>query len=256
MFEGNEQLVKSHVTKVDMAQERLFNAQLDLIKAYERQWAEMNYLVENGQWDEKAFYLANAYGLKVNEEMYVFQLNAPLPFLPNPYYTRFSKSNEEFMIAKLLIASQLRDVINQVEPELMRQPAALLIKHHHDGTRIFDMDNKAKQVVINTIRQKLIVDDNVNALSFYSEEAIQDDENRTMFYVGPCAKKTFMETEITKLYHRIDHISGVIEGEYPETFFPKCPSGEDNMPICDNKKEEEATELDILKKEFSDGNFM
>jgi len=55
-----EELIKAHVNKVDMAQERLFNAQLDLINAYERQWAEMNYLIENGYWDKKAFYLANA----------------------------------------------------------------------------------------------------------------------------------------------------------------------------------------------------
>ncbi|MDR3542719.1 MAG: hypothetical protein P4L69_17415 [Desulfosporosinus sp.] len=234
MFYGNEELVKSHVNKVDLAQERLFKAQLDLIKAYERQWAEMNYLVENGQWDGKPFYLANAYGIKVTDEMYVFQLSAPLPFLPNPYYTKFKKSREEFMTAKLLVSAQFRDVINQLDPEQMRQPAALLIKHHHDGTRSFDLDNKAKQVVINTIRQKLIADDNVKTLPLYYEEAIQGNENRTMLYLGPHAKWIYMETEIAKRYPRIDHLPGVIEGKYPGTFFPKCPSGKDKNLILDS----------------------
>lgn len=255
MFHGNEELVKSHVSKVDMAQEKLFNAQLDLIKAYERQWAEMNYLVENGQWNEKAFYLANAYGLKVNDSMYVFQLSAPLPFLPNPYYTRFKKSKEEFMAAKLFIASQLRDVINQLEPKQMHQSAALLIKHHHDGTRIFDMDNKSKQVLINSFRQKLIVDDNVKALSFYSEEAIQGNENRTMLYLGPYDKRISMETEIAKLYPRIDHIPGVIEGEYPKSFFPKCPSVEDNAPMYDSC-EAGTTKLKNSQKKSTKESFM
>lgn len=255
MFHGNEQLMKSHVTKVDMAQEKLYNAQLELIKAYERQWAEMNYLIENGQWDEKAIYLSNAYGLKIDEEMYVFQLSAHLPFLPNPYYTRFKKSKEEFMAAKLLIISQFREVINQLRPELMRQPAALLIKHHHNGTRIFDMDNKAKQVVINSLRQKLIVDDNVKALSYYSEEAIQGDENRTMLYLGPHSNRMLMETVITQHYLRIDDSPGVVEGKYPRTFFPKCPSEEDNNPSfysCESGKKK----LITTPKRYIDESFM
>jgi hypothetical protein len=236
MFQAHEELVKPHVNKVETIQQRLFDAQFDLIKAYERQWAEMNYLVENGKWDEKAFYLANAYGLKIDDEMYVFQLSAPLPFLPNPYYSRFNKSKDEYMAAKLLIWAQLRDVINQLKPKQMQQPSALLIKHHHDGTKNFDLDNKAKQVIINTIRQKLIADDNVKTLPLYFEEAIEGDENRTMLYLGPHSQWILMATEVTRRYPRIDHISGVIEGKYPGTFFPKCPSGEDNIPMYDSGK--------------------
>ncbi|EGW39425.1 hypothetical protein DOT_2710 [Desulfosporosinus sp. OT] len=51
--------------------------------------------------------------------------------------------------------------------------------------------------MINSLRQKLIADDNLKALSFYSEEAIQGDENRTMLYLGPSSKKIFMGMEIT-----------------------------------------------------------
>ena len=252
MFHGNEELVKLHVNKVDMAQEQLFKAQFDIIKAYERQWAEMNYLIENGQWDEKAFYLANAYGLKVDEEMYVFQLNAPLPFLPNPFYTRFKKSKEEFMAAKLLVSAQLQDVISQLEPEKMRQPAALLIKHHYSYKRIFDMDNKAKQVVINTLRQKLIEDDNVKALAYYSEEAIQGNEDRTMLYLGPYSKRISMETEISSKYHCIDHLSESVEGKYPGIFPSECPPLVDDIPKLGSYNSRET--MDNFYEEPEDGS--
>ena len=242
---GYEEFVKFHANKVDMVQEQLFNVQMDLIKAYERQWAEMNYLIENGYWDKKAFYLANAYGLKIDDEMYVFQLNASLPFLPNPYYTRFKKSREEFMAAKMLVWGQLRDVINQLEVKQLRQPAALLIKHYHDGTRIFDMDNRAKQVVINSLRPDIIADDNVQSLPFYSEEAIQAEENRTMLYLGPYSKRVYIEDEIVKLYPKINNLLVVVEGKYPGTFFPECPSGMDNTPIHDSSKHD----LEDVKKD-------
>lgn len=222
--------VKYHADRVDLAQERLFAAQKELIEAYKRQWAEMNYLIENGMWDEKAVYLANSYGLQVDEEMYVFQLNAPLPFLPNPYYMRFNKSREEYVAAKLLIITQLRDVIDQLGPGLISQPAALLIKHYYRDVRIFDMDNKAKQVLINTLRQKLIVDDNVKAFSYYSEEAIQAEEDRTMLYLCPAAGRVFMEREIVPRYPRIDHLPEVVTGKHPRDFFPRCPPGENDIP--------------------------
>lgn len=246
MFNENESLIKYHINKIDMALEQLFKAQLDLIKAYKLQWAEMNYLIENGFWNEKAIYLSNAYGLKADKEVFVFQLNAPLPFLPNPYYMRFKESKDEFIAAKLLINLQLRDVINQLEPKTMSQPAALMIKHYYSDVKIFDMDNKAKQVLINTFREKLIVDDNVRSFSYYSEEAIQDEDNRTMLYIGPVSEKRFIEDEIVSQYKRIDHLSEAVSGKHPEKFFPSCPRSEDilkEFDCCESSNKE-----DIFKK--------
>ena len=247
--------VKYHADKVDMAQEKLFAAQKELIEAYKRQWAEMNYLIENELWSEKAVYSAAAYGLKVDNEMYVFQLNAPLPFLPNPYYMRFKKSREEFVVAKLLISLQLLDVINQMGPEPIGQSAALMIRHYYSGNvRLFDMDNKAKQVLINTFRGKLIVDDNAESFSYYSEKAIRGQADRTMLYLCPEPDSPLMEMEIAPRYPRIDHLPEVITGKYPQDFHSHNPSYVDTMEEYTKanlaRKESNLAELRRLNKDF------
>lgn len=239
MFHGHGDLVKSHVNKVDMAQEKLFNAQYNLIRAYERQWAEMNYLIENGQWDGKAVYLGNAYGMKVDIEMYVLQLDMPLPFLPNPYVLRFKENAKEYYLAKQLISEQLRDVIEQLGDGPMLSPAALLIKHYYQKVRIFDLDNKAKQVVINSFKNRLIKDDDIKHLPYYGEEGVvSKDGNRTMIYLGPDSKRRYMEHEIALKYERIDQLPGVTEGKYPAKFSMQCPPLEDCSAELVNSRSE------------------
>jgi hypothetical protein len=240
MLQAHEELVKPHVNKVDTIQQRLFDAQFDLIKAYERQWTEMNYLIENGQWDEKAVLVANAYGLKVGEEMYIFQLDTALPFLPNTYYSRFKQYHGDFVAAKLLVSLQLRDVIRQIGDGLMQEPAMLMIRHYYHGVKIFAMQNKAKQVLMNTFRQKLMVDDSYKSLSWYSEEAIRDTENRTMVYLCPQTKKSAMLNEIAPAYPRINDIPGVIVGNYSPIV----------KESCENDKPLTAEDTDVLMGDF------
>lgn len=252
----DSKVLKYYADSIDQAQEELFTAQRRLIEIYKQQWMEMNYLVNIGHWPEKAVYLANAYALKVDDETYIFQLNAPLPFLPNPYYMRFKKSRDEFIAAKLFISLQLLDVIKQLECKPIERPVALIIKHYYSGNvRLFDIDNKAKQVVINTFRNRLINDDNVKSLSYYSEEGIHDMEDRTMLYLGLAEKRLLLETEIASQYPRIDHLPEVIVSKHPADYYPQCPPGRDISSKGDNDNPDNQEEK-FVKNRGWEGDFM
>ena len=226
MFDN--ELIDFHEARTEESLRKLFSAQAELIEAYQMQWSEMNYLIQEGQWPEKLIYPGNAYGMQADVETYVLQLDMPLPFLPNPYVRRFKESSKEYFNAKLLISKQLHDVIEKLGKDQLYSSAALLVKHYYQKVRIFDLDNKAKQVVINSLKQRLILDDNIQRLPYYSEEAIKsEDGNRTMLYLGPASKKQYMEYELALKYDRIDHLPGVIESKYPASFRLQCPASED-----------------------------
>jgi hypothetical protein len=228
-------IIELHEDRISIIQQRLYRDQMDLNEAYMREWRDLNHLIKTGQWNEKATFKGNCYGLKVGDEMYVLQLDSALPFLPNNFYRSFEKTYKEFYATKLLLSLQLRDVIEQFGDGYMRRAAALFIKHYYHNVRMFDLDNKAKQVIINTLRQFLIKDDTVDYLSGFREDAVWNDlweerGNRTMMYLCPYEKRIFMETEITSQYPRIDNMPGVIEGRIPKTMMSPCPCQEDNVP--------------------------
>ncbi|MGE5543687.1 MAG: hypothetical protein ACM3UW_01815, partial [Bacillota bacterium] len=207
--------LKRYADKIDLAQIDLYLAQRELIEAYKEQWSEMNRIIDAGEWPEKAVFPANACGLKLDEVLYVFQIDAPLPFLPNPYYWRFKEHHEEFLAAKLLVSLQLRNVIKQLNAKVIDQPAALHTRHYYnDAVRLFDMDNKAKQVITNSFRGVLLEDDSSKTLPFFSEEAIRANWNRTMIYLGPYSERHLIETEIADKYPTVWDIWESVGGGY------------------------------------------
>lgn len=223
--------IEYHEDRIALIQKRLYKEQKALIEAYKSEWAEINNLIKTGHWDEKAVFKGNAYGLKIDDDSYVFQIDAALPFLPNVYYRDFEQSYEEYYAIKLFISLQLRDVIEQIGDGPMKRPAALLIKHYYHNVRVFDLDNKAKQVIINTLKTRLIKDDNINRLPYNSEEALWNDlwnehGNRTMLYLIPYDDRTLIETKITQQYPRIDNINEVLEGKIPLKSIKFCSSKE------------------------------
>lgn len=250
-------IIESHEDRIAMIQRRLYRDQMELIEAYKSEWAELNHLIKTGQWDEKAMFKGNCYGIKVDEEIYILQLDTALPFLPNTFYRSFKETSQEFYAIKLIISLQLRDVIEQIGDGPMKSPAALMIKHYYHNVRAFDLDNKAKQVVINTLRRSLIIDDNINRLSFYSEEAIWNDlwenrGNRTMLYLCPCIQRKFFESEVVPKYPRIDNLAGVFEGKIPQNITSQCSPERGNKSRKGTKKQQERQNNDGSNME----NFM
>lgn len=228
-------IIKEHENEIDLLQQKLFMTQAALNEAYQRQWAEMNQLIKDGSWDEEALYKGNSYGLKVGHEAYIFQLDVPLPFLPNVFYRSFEKTFKEFYTTKLMLSLQMSDVIEQIGDPPMTAPAALHIRHYYRDVRLFDLDNKSKQVVINTFRKAgLLKDDKVIYLSAYREDAIYNDPqegtaNRTMIYLYQHQDSQFFETEVMPKYFRIDNVKGAVSGELCKRVVKRCPLNEDNQ---------------------------
>ncbi|SHN86375.1 MULTISPECIES: hypothetical protein [Desulfitobacterium] len=241
-------IIKEHENEIDLLQQKLFMTQAALNEAYQRQWAEMNQLIKNGLWTEKAVYKGDSYGLKVGREAYVFQLDAPLPFLPNTFYRSFEKTYKEFYTIKLMLTLQMSDVIEQIGDPPMSAPAALHIRHYYRDVRLFDLDNKSKQVVINTFRKAgLLRGDTIIRLAAYREDALcNEDEdgapNRTMIYLYRHLDSQGFETEILPKYPRIDNLKGVISGEMSKMAVKRCPLSEDYMEqrLSKNPREESA----------------
>ena len=226
-------IIKEYENEIDLLHQKLFMTQAALNEAYQRQWAEMNQLIKNGLWTEKAVYKGDSYGMKVGREAYVFQLDAPLPFLPNTFYRSFEKTYKEFYTIKLMLLLQMASVIEQIGDPPMGAPAALHIRHYYRDVRLFDLDNKSKQVVINTFRKAgLLRDDTIIHLAAYREDAIYNDAedgaaNRTMIYLYRHLDSQVFETEMTPKYTRIDNIKGVISGELSKMAVKRCPLSED-----------------------------
>jgi len=224
--------IQAHENEIDMLQQRLYRDQMALNEAYQREWADMNGLIEAGQWDESAVYEGNCYGLKVGEEKYIFQLDAPLPFLPNSFYRSFDKTYKEFYATKLLLSLQLRDVIEQIGEGFMDRAATLFIRHYYHNIRTFDLDNKSKQVIINTLRKTLLKNDTIDYLKGFREDAIYNEPeigsaNHTMLYLYPYSESLYMETKIVSKYPRIDNEEGVITGKLCQTISRSRPSKND-----------------------------
>lgn len=231
--EESLRIIRAHENEIDMLQQRLYKDQMDLDEAYQSEWADMNELIHAGQWDEEAVFKGNCYGLKVGEEKYIFQLDAPLPFLPNTFYRSFDKTYKEFYAIKLMLSLQLRDVIEQIGDGPMTSPAALYVRHYYHNVRIFDLDNKSKQVLINTLRRVLLIDDTVNHLTGYREDAVYNEsengaDNRTMIYLYPYRDLHYLESEVIPDYARIDNLKGVIVGKLCKITSGQSPLDKDN----------------------------
>lgn len=255
-------VIKEYENDIDLLQQKLFRIQAELNETYRRQWAEMNQLIKNGLWAEKAVYKGDSYGLKVGREAYVFQLDAPLPSLPNAFYRNFEKVYKEYYAIKVMLLLQMRGVMEQIGDPPMRYPAALHIRHYYRGCRIFDLDNKSKQVVINTIRSAgLLRDDTFNHLSSYREDAVYNDAedgvpNRTMIYLCRHMDIQEFEAETVPKYPRIDNIEGVFLGKISEMAMKRRPPSEDYLAerACE-KDRKESNEMDKEGIEYMK-NFM
>jgi len=232
--EESLKILQSHENEINLFQQRLYRDQMALNEAYQREWTDLNELIKAGEWDENAVYQGNCYSIKVGEQKYVFQMDAPLPFLPNTFYRSFDKTYKEFYEIKLLLSLQLRDVIEQIGDGFMTYPAALFIRHYYHNVRIFDLDNKSKQVIINSFRKTLLKNDTVDYLTGFREDAIYNEPevglaNRTMIYLYPYLDSHYMENEIVPKYPRIDNIEGVISGKLCQNMAHPRPQMKDTV---------------------------
>lgn len=246
-------IIKKTEKDIDLLQQRLFYTQAALNESYQRQWAAINQLIKAGLWDEDAVYPGNSYGLKVGHETYVFQLDAPLPFLPNVFYRSFKRTYNEFYTTKTMLTLQLRDVIEQIGDGSMKYPAALHVRHYYKDVKIFDLDNKSKQVLINTFRQILLANDTVNCLTGYYEDAVYNEgeegtANRTMIYLYQYREGPIYGNELASSYPRIDNIKGVVTGKYCKKIVDWSLSVKDS---CDDKKDDSWSKNNPVREEIT-----
>jgi len=238
----SDDLFDYHQDKIEKLYKKLFQCQMDIIDAYNTQWEEVNDLIEKGQI-EVTEYEADAFGLKT-DDMYIFQLDGHLPFIPN---YNIKDNYKHYKKSRLFISSRLNDVCNKIGTELIPPPVGIIIAVHHYG-KIFDVNNFECQLIVNTFKRRLYKDDNIRIVPFMIQMAIPtSDKLRTMIYVG---SKEYIATnvlDIAEEYHRIDTLPGAVAGNIPrlarKELIKKSTS---TLSPCSLKTSKKLPERDIM----------
>lgn len=197
--------------QLDKKYDELTRVQLDILEIYYKQWD----MVINSNWfagkpDDKSW--GNAYGLRV-DDMHIFQLDGILPRIERPIRKHNYKHYSTF---RQFINARLSNVCSQLKPKAYDVPVAIVVVHYYNGNRLFDVDNREKEIIINTLKRHLYRDDTCNRLTFFAEKSIKtSDEPRTMIYVGPEKEVISMIEKTIFDYPQIDCMDGVFESNYP-----------------------------------------
>ena len=216
----------------------LRQAHLKLIDLYVEQWKEIN---ASGMWEDELRYKGNAYGLK-EDSIFIFQINGPLPRIIKQDLMDqgvYVKKARNFIVGRL--SSVCRKMSKMENLEKYKVPVAIIIVHYYNlnMNRVFDMDNKEKSAIINTLRGVLYKEDTVKEVSFTAEIARPiDSEPMTMVYVGPTERSIYMLQNTICEYPRIDNLANVIIGDAPRFVARKYK----NKIGSENSRGDESTE--------------
>lgn len=207
----------NYETRLEEKYGELFKLQTEIINFYKKQWEEMNDLIAHG-YSEEPNYIANAYGLKV-KDFHIIQLDGMLPRIPKH---NIHKYREHYGIAKRFISSRIMDICKNLNCKCYKEPVALIVMHYHTGNRLFDVDNKEKQIIFNSLKGWLFKDDDWEHLQFASEGVGEIcTEPRTMLYIGPASEVAYMIKTLINEFKRIENLPNVVKGSLAEKMIKK-----------------------------------
>lgn len=214
--------------EIDSKNMEIKQVHLKLIDLYKEQWEEVNAL---GVQEDEARYKGNSYGLK-KDGAFIFQLDGPLPRITKQEFVdqdAYVKKVRNFIVTRLSSVCRKMDQIENLE--MYNVPVAIIIVHYYSlgMNRAFDMDNKEKSVIINTLKGFLYKNDTVKEVSYVAEIAKPiNSEPRTMVYVGPTERATYMLHNTVNKYSRIDNLANVFTGDVPKLVVANYKSNKGN----------------------------
>lgn len=211
MFRGD--LFDVYQKRISSKLVELGKIELDILELYEGQWIEVNQMMEKGILQD-CNYDANAYGLKVNDSLFVFQLDGLLPFLSShePYYIKDSRKHHS--ASRSFIVRRLKNICSKFNVSFIQPPVGIAIIYY-GGRKSYDVDNKHKRMIINSVKGSLFKDDTREILSTNIEKYIPSEHEKTLIFVGAA---DIIESELNTLVKRHNDIKtypDVIVGDIP-----------------------------------------
>jgi hypothetical protein len=154
----------------------------NIIEIYNSQWMDVNSMIEKGEITDRD-YVANSYGLKINDNLFAFQLDGLLPFMSSklPYHIR--EGRKTYNASRYFIIGRLKSVCAKLKPSQIKAPVGVAVIHY-GGRKLFDIDNRQKKIIINSLKFHLYKDDTFDILDLVIEKHIQSSEEKTMIFVG------------------------------------------------------------------------
>ena len=131
----------------------------------------------------------------------MYQLDGVLPRL-NYKEERKSATTAKYSI-KTALTCVCRQMYEKNKIEMFRVPTTVIIVHgfNSETNRVFDMDNREKSVIINSLKGYLFKDDTLNDISYFTEIAKEVSYSpKTMVFVAAAKLHLFLLSEIVPTF--------------------------------------------------------
>lgn len=211
MYKGD--LFDVYQSRISSKLVELGKVELDILELYQNQWVEVNEMMGKGDLQD-CNYDANAYGLKVNDSLFVFQLDGLLPFISShePYYIKDSRKHHS--TSRRFIVRRLKNICSKLNAAFIQSPVGIAIIYY-GGRKSYDVDNKHKRMIINSVKGSLFKDDTRETVSINIEKYISFEQEKTLIFIG---EADIIESELNvleKQYNDIKTHQNVVVGDIP-----------------------------------------